>query len=149
MPLSIEPQHPFSVEPAKFRCGAEKSLPEPNRPPTADFKGLLLSGMCVPDLRGSQGTFSFFSTDTDGDAPKFTGGEQTVLRRKGNVIRSRIVGPDNSMVKGGLRMTLPFTLTVAEDKQSVTLEIEGCDPLTLEAETYSPWIQLSFKPGLA
>ena len=25
---------------------------------------LLLSGMCVPDLRGSQGTFSFFSTET-------------------------------------------------------------------------------------
>jgi predicted AlkP superfamily phosphohydrolase/phosphomutase len=116
--------------------------------PPQPFKGLLLSGMCVPDLRGSQGTFSFFSTDTDGDAPKFTGGEQTVLRRKGNVIRSRVVGPDNSMVQGGLRMTLPFTLTVAEDKKSATIEIEGCEPFTLEAETYSPWIQLSFKPGL-
>ncbi len=116
--------------------------------PPQPFKGLLLSGMCVPDLRGSQGTFSFFSTDTDGGAPKFTGGEQTVLRRKGNIIRSRVVGPDNSMVKGGLRMTLPFTLTVADDEKSVTMEIEGCDPFTLEAETYSPWIQLSFKPGL-
>ena len=116
--------------------------------PPQPFKGLLLSGMCVPDLRGSQGTFSFFSTDTDGDSPKFTGGEQTVLRRKGNVIRSRIVGPDNSMVKGGLRMTLPFTLTVSEDKQSATIEIEGCEPFELKAETYSPWVQLSFKPGL-
>ena len=119
----------------------------PSRSPQP-FKGLLLSGMCVPDLRGSQGTFSFFSTDTDGDAPKFTGGEQTVLRRKGNVIRSRIVGPDNSMVKGGLRMTLPFTLTVSEDKKSATIEIDGCEPFELQAETYSPWIQLSFKPGL-
>ena len=116
--------------------------------PPQPFKGLLLSGMCVPDLRGSQGTFSFFSTDTDGDAPKFTGGEQTVLRRKGNVIRSRIVGPDNSMVKGGLRMTLPFTLTVSKDKKSATIEIDGCEPFELQAETYSPWIQLSFKPGL-
>ena len=44
------------------------------------FRGLLLSGMCVPDLRGSQGTFSFFST-ASGDAGQaaFTGGEQTVL----------------------------------------------------------------------
>ena len=114
--------------------------------PPQPFKGLLLSGMCVPDLRGSQGTFSFFSTDTDGDAPKFTGGEQTVLRRKGNVIRSRIVGPDNPMVKGGLRMTLPFTLTVSDDKQAATIEIDGCEPFELRAETYSPWIQLSLNP---
>ena len=42
MPLCIEPQHPFCVEPAKFRCGTEKSLPEPHCAPTAEFKGLLL-----------------------------------------------------------------------------------------------------------
>ena len=69
-------------------------------PPVA-FNGLLLSGMCVPDLRGSQGTFSFFSTASKDGEAAFTGGEQTLLRRKGNVIRSRIVGPDNSLVKGG------------------------------------------------
>src|SRR6185436_11833101 len=42
-------------------------------PPVPFKNGMLLSGMCVPDLRGSQGTFSFFSTEsTDGHA-KFTG----------------------------------------------------------------------------
>lgn len=116
--------------------------------PPVPFRGLLLSGMCVPDLRGSQGTFSFFSTKTDGGVPAFTGGEQTVLRRKGNVIRSRIVGPDNGMVKGSPRMTLPFTLTVADDQKSARLEIEGCEAVTLVPETYSPWITLSFKAGL-
>ena len=35
-------------------------------PPVPFKNGLLLSGMCVPDLRGSQGTFSFFSTETEG-----------------------------------------------------------------------------------
>ena len=60
------------------------------------FRGLLLSGMCVPDLRGSQGTFSFFSTESRDGKAAFTGGEQTVLRRgKDGRIRSRIVGPDN------------------------------------------------------
>ncbi len=113
--------------------------------PPVPFRGILLSGMCVPDLRGSQGTFSFFSTaNRDGQAA-FTGGEQTVLRRKGKVIRSRIVGPDNGMVKGGARMTLPFTLTIGED--SARLEIEGCPAVDLSLRTYSGWVNLSFKAG--
>jgi predicted AlkP superfamily phosphohydrolase/phosphomutase len=116
--------------------------------PPVPFRGLLLSGMCVPDLRGSQGTFSFFSTANNEGAAAFTGGEQTVLRRKGNVIRSRIVGPDNGMVKGGGRMTLPFTLTVGAD--SARLEIDGGASLDLPLRTYSPWVNLSFKaaPGV-
>jgi predicted AlkP superfamily phosphohydrolase/phosphomutase len=117
-------------------------------PPVPFKNGMLLSGMCVPDLRGSQGTFSFFSTDSDGDSAKFIGGEQTVLRRKGNVIRSRIVGPDNSMLKTGGRMTLPFTLTLAEDGSGGRIEIDGCDPVDLVTNEYSDWVELSFKAGL-
>jgi predicted AlkP superfamily phosphohydrolase/phosphomutase len=117
-------------------------------PPVPFKNGLLLSGMCVPDLRGSQGTFSFFSTESEGDAAKFIGGEQTVLRRKGNAIRSRIVGPDNSMLKTGGRMTLPFTLTIAEDGQSARLEIDDDETLTLKLNEYSDWVELTFKAGL-
>ncbi|MSP56181.1 MAG: nucleotide pyrophosphatase [Myxococcales bacterium] len=113
--------------------------------PPVKFRGLLLSGMCVPDLRGSQGTFAFFSTQTDAGVPAFTGGEQTVLRRQGNRIRSRIVGPDNGMVRGNPRMILPLTLTIADDKQSVKMEIDGvAEPITLRFETYSPWVTLTF-----
>ena len=116
--------------------------------PAVPFKGLLLSGMCVPDLRGSQGTFGFFSTASKDGKAAFTGGEQTLLRRKGNTIRSRIVGPDNSLVKSGARMTLPMTITVADDTESALIEIDGCEPFRLGPETYSDWIQLSFKAGL-
>jgi hypothetical protein len=103
--------------------------------------------MCVPDLRGSQGTFSYFSTRTsEGGTPVHTGGEQTVLRRKGNVIRSRIVGPDNGMVRGSPRMTLPFTLTLRDG--GARLEIDGVDAIDLRPETYSPWVNLTFDAGL-
>jgi predicted AlkP superfamily phosphohydrolase/phosphomutase len=30
--------------------------------PPEPFRGRLLSGMCVPDLGGSQGTFSYYAT---------------------------------------------------------------------------------------
>ena len=117
--------------------------------PPEPFRGLLLSGMCVPDLRGSQGTFSFFSTASEGGKAAFTGGEQTVLRRnKAGLIRSRIVGPDNGMLKGRPRMTLPFSLIPGDDGHSARLEVEGCEPLTLDLERYSEWVTLSFKAGL-
>jgi len=113
-------------------------------PPVPFKHGMLLSGMCVPDLRGSQGTFSFFSTETENGEARFIGGEQTVLRPKGNVIRSRIVGPDDP--RGG-RMTLPFTLTIAEDGASARLEIDGGESLTLVLNEYSDWVELGFKAG--
>ncbi|MCK6528402.1 alkaline phosphatase family protein [Myxococcota bacterium] len=117
--------------------------------PPEPFRGLLLSGMCVPDLRGSQGTFSFFSTAQQDGQAAFTGGEQTVLRRnKEGTIRSRIVGPDNGMVKGSPRMTLPFSLHVASDRRTARLEVEGSPPVTLELERYSEWVTLSFDAGL-
>lgn len=117
--------------------------------PPVKFKGLLLSGMCVPDLRGSQGTFGFFSTrQGEGGEAAFTGGEQTVLRRQGNVIRSRIMGPQNSLVSDGTSLTIPFTLTVNETTSSAHFAIEGADPFTLEVGEYSDWIDLTFKAGL-
>lgn len=117
--------------------------------PPDPFRGILLSGMCVPDLRGSQGTFSFFSTANNDGKAAFTGGEQAILRRnKAGVLRSRIVGPDNGMVKGSPRMTLPFSLIDAPDKRSARLEIEGCEPVQLELQRYSEWVTLSFSAGM-
>jgi predicted AlkP superfamily phosphohydrolase/phosphomutase len=117
--------------------------------PPVPFRGLLLSGMCVPDLRGSQGTFSFYSTrqDAHGHAVH-TGGEQTVLRREGDRIRTRIVGPENGMLRSGGRMTLPMTITVAGDRRGVRIEIDGGEPFDLPLRSYSPWIRLVFRPGL-
>jgi predicted AlkP superfamily phosphohydrolase/phosphomutase len=117
-------------------------------PPVPFKNGLLLSGMCVPDLRGSQGTFSFFSTDTEDGEARFVGGEQTVLRRRGGVIRSRIVGPDHTMLKSGGRMTLPFTLVPAQDGRSAEISIDGLDPITLPVGEYSDWVELRFDAGL-
>jgi predicted AlkP superfamily phosphohydrolase/phosphomutase len=115
--------------------------------PPVKFRGLLLSGMCVPDLRGSQGTFSFFSTESREGKAAFTGGEQTVLRPgKDGRIRSRIVGPDNSMSRNGGRMTLPFTLIPRKD--GARLEVDGGPAVDLALGRYSEWVTLTFKAGL-
>jgi predicted AlkP superfamily phosphohydrolase/phosphomutase len=117
--------------------------------PPVPFKGHLLSGMCVPDMLGSQGTFGFFSTESKDGHAAFTGGEQTVLRRnKQGHIRSRIMGPPNSMQKGAPALTIPFTVIEDEDKGGARFEIDGCEPFHLKLAEYSEWITLTFKAGL-
>ncbi|NIV50153.1 MAG: nucleotide pyrophosphatase, partial [Gammaproteobacteria bacterium] len=41
--------------------------------PPEKFHGAMLSAMCVPDLKGSQGTFSYYSSEP-GEADPYTGG---------------------------------------------------------------------------
>ena len=78
-----------------------------------------------------------------------TGGEQTVLRRQGDRIRTRIVGPDNSMLRSGGRMTLPFTLAVGRGPPArCASRSTAASPSSCRSRSYSPWIKLVFRPGL-
>ncbi|MGB2984431.1 MAG: alkaline phosphatase family protein, partial [Phycisphaerae bacterium] len=48
--------------------------------PPERFRGALLSAMCVPDLRGSQGTFSYYTTRAEGE-DEYIGGERARVTR--------------------------------------------------------------------
>ena len=50
--------------------------------PPEKFHGVILAGMCVPDLRGTQGSFTFFTTETDSNG-EHTGGTRIVILREG------------------------------------------------------------------
>ena len=118
-------------------------------PPVPFKNGLLLSGMCVPDLRGSQGTFSFFSTESRGDGEaKFVGGEQTVLRRRRrDPLADRRPRPrapalgraDDAAVHAHDR---PPTAAPRSSRSRAS------SALTLAVGEYSDWVELPFKAGL-
>src|SRR5438552_321476 len=59
--------------------------------PAEKLRGVQLSAMCTPDIRGTQGTFSLFTTRTKGTGEK-TGGEVQLVTRKGAVICSELLG---------------------------------------------------------
>jgi len=62
--------------------------------PPEKFSGVLLSGMCVPDLKGSQGTFCLCTTRRSDD--KFReGGVRVPIERRNGVCHSYVPGPDN------------------------------------------------------
>ncbi len=60
--------------------------------PPEKLRGVQLSAMCVPDLRGTQGTFSQYTTRTPNAVEK-TGGEILYVKRQGNIVAGELLGP--------------------------------------------------------
>jgi predicted AlkP superfamily phosphohydrolase/phosphomutase len=114
--------------------------------PPEKFKGHLLSGMCAPDLKGSQGTFSFYTTDP-AEAAKREGGVAIPVVRQGDVIRTGISGPENSLLKTPVEIRLPLTITLNDQAETAVVQVSG-QRLELKKRTFSPWIRLTFRPGL-
>ncbi len=114
--------------------------------PPDKFGGVQLSSLCVPDLRGTQGSFSFYTTDAEA-LKQFTGGFAYGLERAGDGYSAELVGPENIMVEGAPQLKIPFTLKSNGDGNTATLTI-GKDEHRLELGKHSPWITMEFSPGL-
>lgn len=115
--------------------------------PPEKFRGVLLSAMCVPDLRGSQGTFSYYTTRKRDEVP-YTGGEQIYVEREGGAIESRLVGPPNSLRADNAQMEAPFHVTL-NGNGSAKLKLNG-ETHALKVGEYTPWVRFHFSaaPGI-
>jgi predicted AlkP superfamily phosphohydrolase/phosphomutase len=121
--------------------------------PPDRFHGVQLSAMCVPDLKGTQGTFTFFveqgtaGKTGDGDS----GGERVVVQRKGDVIHGAMPGPVNSLRTVPVESRLAFTVSATRrgTAGSAVLRIAG-QRVLLKPGQYSDWIRLPFPlaPGI-
>jgi predicted AlkP superfamily phosphohydrolase/phosphomutase len=114
--------------------------------PPQKFNGAVLSAMCVPDLAGTQGTFTFFTTDTEG-AKAATGGVRKPIERKGNVVEAYVPGPANSMTEGQEELRVPVRVVIDEANESATIHLPG-ETFRLRLREFSPWKRVTFKPGL-
>lgn len=115
--------------------------------PPESFHGVLLSAMCVPDLRGSQGTFSYYTTRREGE-DEYTGGERIHVTRSGNCVRSHLVGPENTLTQSGGAMKCPFEVKVIASGRA---ELRICGrTIQLNKGTYTSWIEAEFPaaPGI-
>src|SRR4051794_37625746 len=109
--------------------------------PPDQFKGRQLSAMSTPDLRGTQGTFSWFST-----APKkgsCEGGTQSALLPDGDGFAGALLGPDDQLVERGGPMRVRFRIRLGVKSEVPVLEIQG-ESYPLRMGEYTPWIRLRF-----
>lgn len=113
--------------------------------PPEKFNGALLSAMCTPDLWGTQGTFSFFTSDESIDHLKI-GGETSIVSKKGDHVEGFIKGPENSLKINKEDLKIPFTAKILNDDE-VELTIAK-KKYHLKKKIYTDWIELKFKAGL-
>ena len=107
--------------------------------PPEKINGIVLSGMDVPDLRGSQGSFTYF---TQSASAVDIGGLVVKLSKNGKKIRTSIPGPASPV--DGKPLELPLEISLSPKKQGATLRVAGESHFLKERE-YSPWVRLSFK----
>ncbi len=114
--------------------------------PPEKFRGHLLSGMCAPDLKGSQGTFTFYTSDQS-KVKQREGGVIIPIKMNGEAIETYISGPENTMLKDAVEIRLPLKIKVDKKKEEAVIEVSG-QKITLKKGVFSDWIPIAFKPGL-
>jgi predicted AlkP superfamily phosphohydrolase/phosphomutase len=109
--------------------------------PPEKLRGVQLAAMCVPDLRGTQGMFSQYTTRTKVEGEK-TGGDVHRVTRKGKKIRAELVGPLNPFRTDGAILKVPFVVNIVDGERAV-LKIDG-SKYQLHMDQYTDWIQIGF-----
>jgi predicted AlkP superfamily phosphohydrolase/phosphomutase len=139
-------------------------------PPEDVPNGELLSGLPLPDIRGTMGTFSYYATDLSRYEEGNTemGGILKRLVVDKDVATTELIGPPNPVVRQqveairrkGLSLTdadraamaelqgredvrIPFTIRWNRPAKTATVEIEG-QSMLLEVGKTSRWIDLDF-----
>ena len=113
--------------------------------PPEKFNGRMLSAMATPDLKGTQGSFSQFTTRLK--SAEFENGDRYPLRREGNQLHGSLEGPADMLRAEGKPLRIPFRLVLSGGE--ARLKIQGRS-LRLRRGEYTPWVKLTFRsaPGL-
>ena len=116
--------------------------------PPEKFHGVLLSGMCVPDLRGSQGTFTCFA-ETPRAEEIFEGGEVVPVKFEGDCAEAILTGPpvaaDVRRRAHSLTTKIRIRKNVSNGDAGVRI---GKQRVILKKGKYSEWLRVSFRAGM-
>lgn len=111
-----------------------------------------LSGMGTPDLLGSYGTFTFYTTDpavAPGDAGRaraVAGGRIVRVRAIDDVVRTTLDGPENPLRRAPQQVSAPLTIYRDPTAPAVRIVL-GDEERLLTVGEWSDWTPVTF--GLA
>lgn len=114
-------------------------------PPDAMQKGVMLSGLGVPDIRGTESYFfslsdKFTSEQID---ESLAGGMRLPLQFSGDSATVNIPGPRDMRQKNKY-FEVPMKITADRTKHQVIIDIQG-KSITLGENAWSDWIEWSFE----
>jgi predicted AlkP superfamily phosphohydrolase/phosphomutase len=116
----------------------------PSNFPPIPAKGLTLSGMGTPDLRGTYGTFTFYTDDPTAAAGAVEGGQIVPVEVANSQVKAELIGPNNSFRKGSPAATEPFTVSVDPVEAAAKMVVQDHEFVLKEGE-WSEWIPVEFQ----
>lgn len=113
--------------------------------PPEKFHGTMLSAMCVPDLQGTQGSFSYYTSATDdGEA---IGGARFKVSISEGVVCADLIGPPNPMRASHEPTKIPFEVVLDKERKSGVMTLAG-KKIKLAVGEYTEWIPVAFPLAL-
>jgi predicted AlkP superfamily phosphohydrolase/phosphomutase len=121
----------------------------PNNFPPVPSKSLTLSGMGTPDIRGTYGTFTFYTDDPQATAQDVAGGIIVPIYVQNDQVALTLGGPQNTLRKDQARSTVIITMHRDPDNPVAVFEVQG-QKIILRQGEWSRWIHLEFPiiPGV-
>ena len=114
--------------------------------PPDKLHGRMLSGMGVPDILGTQGTFTFYTTEPL-DKDKDTGG-MVFWVKKSPVMIMNLIGPRLAAPSGKAdNVKVPLKVSLQKNQNSILVEYQG-NKFELAKGQWSEWKEVTFKLGL-
>jgi len=108
--------------------------------PPEKFDGRLLSAMATPDLKGTQGSFSQFTTRIE--KATYENGSRYPLRRVQSGFEGVIEGPQDSFLDTEPNLCIPFR--IFQDGDGLDLCVQEHRGKLASGE-YTDWVRLSFR----
>ncbi len=116
----------------------------PSNFPPVQSKGRTLSGMGTPDLRGSYGTFSFYTDDPMATAGTVEGGQIIPVEVQESQVKAKLIGPDNTFRKGSPPVLEPFTVSVDPLAPVAKFTVQH-EKFVLREGEWSDWVHVQFQ----
>lgn len=121
----------------------------PDNFPPVPTKSLTLSGMGTPDMRGTYGTFTYFTDDPMAVAHEVAGGIIVPVTVDNNQVSLVVGGPENTLRKDHARSTVTILVQRDPDHPAALFQVDG-QKFVLRQGEWSGWIHVQFPiiPGI-
>lgn len=120
------------------------TFPAPDVP-----EGHLMSGLGVPDISARIGKPFFFTSELDlshygegGETNQFSVDVNQLEDNRGT-IHTKIVGPPNKLFAKPPYISIPMTIKVADDRESLQITVSG-QTFTMKPGEWSNWVEFVF-----
>ena len=112
-------------------------------PPDVVKGGKLLSGLGVPDIRGTMGTYTYYATDVNEKGDTEMGGKVVPIRITDSRVKTVIYGPKDPLKEEYTSITIPLTFLIDPENKEITIQLQDQEE-TLHEDEWSGWFVVTF-----